>query len=82
MVKIGRPTSDPCSQITIFVPKSLLKSIRPIGDETRSKRIINLIRLGVKRENQLLKLSNKKKKTGRSKPANTTKNHLLKERSL
>ena len=47
---IGRPTSDPGKQYTVFLPKSIAKDIEPRGDESRSKRIFRLIQMGIATE--------------------------------
>lgn len=50
MSKLGRPTDDPCERHSVFIPKSISKDIAPKGLESQSKRIVELIKTGIKQE--------------------------------
>ena len=50
MSKLGRPTNDPGERFSLFIPKSLSKYVAPRGLETKSKRIVQLIKMGIKCE--------------------------------
>ena len=53
MSKIGRPTDDPCDRYVTYIPKSISKDVEPKGLESKSKRISNLVQLGIKQEKEL-----------------------------
>ncbi len=52
MSKIGRPTDDPCTRYTVFIPKSIDNIVQPINSESKSKRIVNLIKKGIQEESK------------------------------
>lgn len=55
MSKIGRPTDDPCERYSVFLPKSISEDLKPRGLESKSKRISQLVQIGIKHEKKVSK---------------------------